>query len=896
MQTEADVEVLNIEISSNWNDSPTQGLKTLVSCLEKLKTLETSLQSGKQMDFAGVSTALRKMASLVKPLSELTSLHDNARALKALPKAISGYNIQEAETFSKCASIITDGLTALRREDTVDTLNDNLARLKDTLGLYKEANKKVPKKDMRNLTDWLLDLQVLEAGLQSTENSNFASISSGLENVSGAVKTFDDVPNIGKIATTLKRIPPILSEYKEEDADVFSKCISSIGTALGTLPSSDKLKPLNGALRSLAKSLGAYKDVNVGKVNDVILNLNTALSYFKVDEASREISKICTQLNKLPARLEQFNSVDLTGLKRVTAEIDKMVTLMTKLNDVPNLKDFIASVKELRKGGGTASGLPSNVNKPEIEEVDIEVAKGISSVERLKEAFYKLKEVIGESCEGALGKIKSLGRATLAVAGKIMSMLTAIPLKIGKMVVQRVLYRIVTYIANSVKEGINNFYQYSKVADGTFSKAMDRIATSSLYVKNSFGALVGALIEKVTPYLEAVFDTISACVNKLNEFYAKLTGAESWTRAKKVPIEYAASVEKLKRAILSFDKLNILNFNKQLKKASKLTKSSKAKYSTMFEEVKVVDNGSVDRMRGKYTALGSALEKCKNAAGEFWNRIWTDETKETILSTSLTISTDLVSTLSSVIELLNNLRVPELFNFTLRESLLILSKMAKGLRIVTTFISNPKAFATTYGSMSWAREHPREWAKFWYMDDATGTIEDLERLASGGITVKLTYEPTPLEERFKSLQDRFHKYGGSKQYNTKKELDYTWALITNVSQFLKGKKYDKVIQTLDKLEERIASPPKHTTPYKEPSTYEAFRIATLTNTETTKLASQSEQKAGDEIIGNKISENIRNTDFSKVIIDNAITVDSCSIQEAGQRRETKLGWDIFTYR
>ena len=621
---------------------------------------------------------------------------------------------------------------------------------------------------MQNLIDWLVDLQVLEAGLQSTENANFVSISNGLENISRAVKTFDGVPNIGKIATTLNRIPPILAEYKEEDATVFSKCISSMGTALGTLPSSDKLKPLNGALRSLAKSLGAYKDVNVGKVNDVILNLNTALSYFKVDEASREISKICTQLNKLPARLDQFNSVDLTGFKKVTAEIEKMVTLMSKLNDVPNLKDFIASVKELSKGGGSTARLPLNVNKPEIEEVDIEVSKGISSVERLKEAFYRLREVIGESCKGALEKIKSLGRATLAVVGKIMSMLTAIPLKIGKMVVQRVLYRMVTYITNSVKEGINNFYQYSKVADSTFSKAMDRIATSSLYVKNSFGALVGTLIEKVTPYLEAVFDKISACVNKMSEFYARITGAESWTRAKKVPIEFAqatdnavVSTERLKRAILGFDRLNILDFGTQLEKASKTKAPSVIKqYSTMFEEVRLVDNGSVSYMSGKFAGLFNALEKCKTSAGEFVDRlIPKGQLKDTMLDLALGTVEALVKAVGNVIDLLNKLHVPDIFISGLTAALAVVDGIADTIEVITDVIAHPKKF----------KENSKEYSK------------QINRL------IKLT--------------DTYSKFGTKQGYNDVQ----TKSLFAAANGVTAYENSGALKEVLDELEKRIGS-------------------------------------------------------------------------------------------
>lgn len=128
-------------------------------------------------------------------------------------------------------------------------------------------------------------------------------------------------------------------------------------------------------------------------------------------------------------------------------------------------------------------------------------------------------------------------------------------------------------IVSAFKEGITNLYQWSSAVNGTFAVSMDRIATSTQYLKNSLGAMLAPLIEALAPVLEWVIDRIVDVINWITALFAALSGSSTYTVAKKVSTTWGdttkqiktgtdsarESVEQLKRSILGFDEINKLD-------------------------------------------------------------------------------------------------------------------------------------------------------------------------------------------------------------------------------------------------------------------------------------------------------------------------------------------------
>ncbi len=138
-------------------------------------------------------------------------------------------------------------------------------------------------------------------------------------------------------------------------------------------------------------------------------------------------------------------------------------------------------------------------------------------------------------------------------------------------------------ITKAVQTGTDNLYQYSKIIDGSFAGSMDRLASSFQYFQNSIGAAIAPIINAFAPAIDLAVDKVVELINAFNQMIAKLTGASSWTKAVKVPKEYAEAAgeaEKANKGLLaSFDELNVIQ--SQSGGSSKETPD----YGSMFEEV-----------------------------------------------------------------------------------------------------------------------------------------------------------------------------------------------------------------------------------------------------------------------------------------------------------------------
>lgn len=163
----------------------------------------------------------------------------------------------------------------------------------------------------------------------------------------------------------------------------------------------------------------------------------------------------------------------------------------------------------------------------------------------------------------------------------------------------RFIRAILREVAAAFKEGISNLYQWSSAVNGKFAKSMDRIATSTLYLKNSLGAMLAPLINALAPVLDFIIDKIVEVINWINKLFAMLSGSSTYVVAKKVATTWGdagksaagsakSAAADIKRTLLGFDEINRLEKNNASSGGGGGGSSSVgANYSDMFEERKL---------------------------------------------------------------------------------------------------------------------------------------------------------------------------------------------------------------------------------------------------------------------------------------------------------------------
>lgn len=139
---------------------------------------------------------------------------------------------------------------------------------------------------------------------------------------------------------------------------------------------------------------------------------------------------------------------------------------------------------------------------------------------------------------------------------------------IGRMVGMSILYStvfgMISKVNSGIMTGINNLAQYSSATNASISSMMSALTQ----LQNSLATAFAPILSVVAPILTAFMNMLSKAITYVGMFIAALTGQKSFTRAKAVQEDYAASLQKTSKSSNSAAKSTKKNAN-ATKKANK---------------------------------------------------------------------------------------------------------------------------------------------------------------------------------------------------------------------------------------------------------------------------------------------------------------------------------------
>lgn len=227
--------------------------------------------------------------------------------------------------------------------------------------------------------------------------------------------------------------------------------------------------------------------------------------------------------------------------------------------------------------------------------IGVRAAQATKTVIDLSKKLGQLAESAGKAAKSVLNFGKTLASAALGL-GKYKSGLSKIVDAFKRIVFYRAIRSAIREITQGFKEGTDNLYQYSRALGGIDASnavgTMNELATVSLYIKNSLGAMVMPILQALVPIISAVADAFVAAANAVNMFFHALKGETVFTKAKKYAVDYAEGLDKasgaakeLKKQTFGFDELNIFN----APSGGGGGGGAAMDYSQMFEEADVSD-------------------------------------------------------------------------------------------------------------------------------------------------------------------------------------------------------------------------------------------------------------------------------------------------------------------
>lgn len=408
-------------------------------------------------------------------------------------------------------------------------------------------------------------------------------------------------------------------------------------------------------LNNISKKLDAISNAKLSmsgieKIEDLTKSLNS-LSNVKI---SSTISKRITEIGA------SLDSLDWSGVEKVEA----LSTALQNMQgiQIPNMRNITGNQTATPTGtaatadpaGATNAGAAATAATSGITQYTSQITaaatqtrgflgvlQGVGGV--FSRAFSAVGGVALKTFQAALKGVSTAAKSAVnackklgsTIGSKLSSKVKQTTSGMGQLFssLKRIaMYRAIRFffaqLTAAMKEGIQNLYMYSSLMGGTFKGSMDSLATSFQYLKNSMGAMVAPLINMIAPAVDALIDKFAALLNIVNQFFARLSGATTFTKAKKAAASYGDSIsgagksakkaaKDIKDATVGIDELNIISKND----SNSGSGSGGKNYGDMFETVPIDSSISefTDKLKaaldaGDWKSLGTLL-------GEKFNEI-----------------------------------------------------------------------------------------------------------------------------------------------------------------------------------------------------------------------------------------------------------------------------------
>ena len=419
-------------------------------------------------------------------------------------------------------------------------------------------------------------------------NAGLDGVSKKLEAINSAKDKLTGMEKLESLAKALNQLNTV------KVSPTISKRLTEIGTALDSLTWSDIEK-----VEDLAKALQSMQGLQVPNLRGLTSGRRTSSANSAPAPATAPASTGASAAGAGAAA-----AAATSGMTQYTQSVTGANTATNGfMNTLRNLGGVFSRAFSAL-GGATLKGLKGSLN-------------GISSAAKAAiSAGKKLGSTFGSKLAAQVKKTTS-GLGKLGYAFK-------------QVLLYQGLSSLIYGFANAMKEGINNLYQYSSLMGGQFKSSMDSLATSFQYLKNSMGAMVSPIINALAPAIDFLIDKFVALLNIVNQFFARLTGASTYTAAKKSAASYGDTIsdtagtakkaaKEIKDATTGIDELNIISQNDN--SGSGGGGAGGKDYGSMFEQLPIKNSISefADKLKAAFEAgdwkeLGTLL-------GEKFNEI-----------------------------------------------------------------------------------------------------------------------------------------------------------------------------------------------------------------------------------------------------------------------------------
>lgn len=494
----------------------------------------------------------------------------------------------------------------LEIEETTEKADKGIDKTIESLRTLKTAlngiNTKKLKQEMESFEDFQKKLQTAFSNIKVSGNTEELR-----KQITQAEARLDTLLSKENKLKTVSGVNENSKQYRNLQYDIADVC-NTLDQLYAAMDKVNAQKPLNfwekpNWSENLQKygttdenviksSLGTSEDIE--KVESVATYAATNIKMAFAEaaqtetEAAQNVQKMGEKMQTLKGIAEQLKTA-FSGVREkmsLGSGAEKFNADMQNLLDGMNQAKY--TMKQMESGAKAFDSTAYERAAQDLAEASAQMQKYKSSLTGATEQTSRFKIVlsgIGGTVKGVFSKVATIGSTIVSAckkaAGALRGLKSQIPKlgpafnglgkKIGsvlRLFTFMVLRRAITALLNTMKQGFDTLARYSAAKGTEFNRSISMIQSSLKTLGNSLVVAFEPIINVVAPILTAFIDKLTTATNAIGQFFAALTGKSTFTHAKKVVGNYAASLDKatastkkLATATAGIDELNILQDN-----------------------------------------------------------------------------------------------------------------------------------------------------------------------------------------------------------------------------------------------------------------------------------------------------------------------------------------------
>lgn len=228
----------------------------------------------------------------------------------------------------------------------------------------------------------------------------------------------------------------------------------------------------------------------------------------------------------------------------------------------------------------------------------------------------------------------------------------------------------ITAIITEVKNAVNSMAMFSNAMGTQFNNSISTLVADFQYLGRSIVSVFAPLINYVAPIIDAIIDKIATLLSYIGMLMAALTGAGSFTKAKKNVGNYAESLDKAsksaKNLTMGIDELNIIKDKKSGGASAvdgwedaweevdipdwikNLSDKLKKIFKDLFDPIKKAWDKARDYVLDGWKYMTSQMIKLLEDVGDAFMRAWKSDTVEHIFYNLFMILGDIENVIGNI--------------------------------------------------------------------------------------------------------------------------------------------------------------------------------------------------------------------------------------------------------